>query len=130
MEKIIWKYVKPLKNKKVIEEFLHKYNIELPFKIIQCMIKNNGGRPSVYSFNTDKMKGYAFQSLFSYNSEDLCNIYDIYPGSFQEASLYPIGLESAGNIVCYDLKNKTYILWNHETGTCETIDGKNIKNCD
>ena len=121
MDKIIWKYVKPISNPKVIIDFLAQYNIKLPGKMIQCMIDNNGGRPTCYQFDTERTSGYVFQSLFSYNVEDRCTIYAVYPDMFENTSLFPIGLESAGNIVCYDQDKQQYVLWNHENDKCEKI---------
>lgn len=120
MDKITWKYVKPVNNR-MITDFLCKHNVHLSNKMVQCMMENNGGRPSVYLFNTDKGKGYVFQSLFSYNPNDKCTIYDVYPSLFENTPLFPIALESAGNIVCYNQESKCYVLWNHENNECETI---------
>lgn len=121
MDKITWKYIKPVKDEKIITEYLRRYNIQLSSKMIECLKKNNGGRPSKYQFDTEKGKGYVFQSLFSYNLEDKCTIYDIYPNVFENTSLFPIGLESGGNIICYDQNGKHYVLWNHENDKCEKI---------
>jgi len=64
---------------------------------------------------------YGCQSLFSYNEEDKCNIFSIYPGEFTDTALFPIGLEAAGNIVCYEMNKKKYVLWVHEKGKIESI---------
>lgn len=121
VEKITWKYVKPLKDKELVSDFLKKHKVTLPTDMIQCVVENNGGRPSKYVFSTNERDEYVFQSLFSYNPGDKCTIYDVYPSLFGKTTLYPIGLESSGNIVCYDRKVKTYVLWNHENNKCEII---------
>ena len=121
MDKIIWKYVKPVIDPEMVSDFMKKYDIKLTKAMIKCIIENNGGRPSECFFDTDRRSGYIFQSLFSYNPKDRCNIYSVYPSMFSDTPLFPIGLESAGNIVCYDQKNDNYVLWNHENNECENI---------
>lgn len=121
MDTIVWKYVKPLNNAIVAKDFWREHAIQLPASLEQCLINNNGGRPSVFLFDTNVGKEYVFQSLFSYNIEDKCNIYNVYPGEFKNTSLFPIGLEAAGNIVCYEINSNKYVLWNHENGGSENI---------
>lgn len=120
VNKITWKFVKPLKNKFAVEEFLKEKRIELPDGLVECIRDNNGGRPSVFLFDTNKRNEYVFQSLFSYNYGDKCNIYDIFP-NFEKTKYFPIGLEAAGNIICYEMDNRNYVLWNHETAEIEII---------
>lgn len=121
MSTIAWKYVKPLRTVSEAKELWKRYKIILPVELERCLLNNNGGRPSVFLFDTNGGKEYVFQSLFSYNKEDRSNIYNVYPGEFENTSLFPIGLEAAGNIICYDMSKKIYVLWNHESGKCENI---------
>ena len=76
---------------------------------------------SIPRISTNVRKEYVFQSLFSYKKEDKCNIYNVYPGEFENTSLFPVGLEAAGNVICYEMNTKKYILWNHENGGTENI---------
>ena len=124
MDVLTWKYVKPLKNQKAVELFLNKYQINLPEKIVQCLSRNNGGRPSVNYFDTEKGKGYVFKSLLSYNEGDIECIYNVYPSLFKGTYLFPIGTDAGGNFVCYDLEKNKYVLLKHETNTVEFIDMK------
>lgn len=123
MDTIVWKYVKPLKNATVAKDFWAEHNVNLPASLEHCLINNNGGRPSQFLFDTNLGKDYVFQSLFSYNRADKGNIYNVYPGEFIFTNLFPIGLEAAGNIICYEMKTKKYVLWNHENGDVEAIIG-------
>ncbi len=120
MKDITWKYVKPLQDVNVVEEFLTDKGIELPQTLVDCLKENNGGRPSVKVFDTDVRKEYVFKNLLSYNEADVENIYDIYP-LFKNSQYYPIGMDSSGNFVCYDLTVRRYILFNHETDDVEII---------
>ncbi|MEO2240090.1 SMI1/KNR4 family protein [Dorea sp. YH-dor226] len=121
MNKITWKYVKPLKDKSAVTSFLQEHNVNLPDSLVNCLIENNGGRPSTFIFNTSKAKEYVFQSLFSYNHDDKNNIYRIYSSMFENSVIYPIGIDAAGNIICYHQKRKRYMLWNHENDKYEDI---------
>ena len=116
-----WKYVKKLDDSNKIRDFLKRYNVKLPESIIMCMEKNNGGRPSEPEFSTDQSEGYVFKSLFSYNKKDLENIYLYYPEMFKDTSLFPIGMDSSGNFVCYDTEKQIMVLWMHETSRVEVI---------
>lgn len=121
MGTITWKYIKPLKNKDIVKEFLKEHNVELPKSLVECIIENNGGRPDIFLFNTNRRKDYVFQSLFSYNHEDKNNIYIIYSNLFESSELYPVGIDAAGNIICYHQKAGKYVLWNHENNELEDI---------
>lgn len=121
MENMKWKYVKPLKNQLAVRNFLKENHIHLPEELVKTISENNGGRPSKFLFDTDRRKEYVFQSLFSYNKEDTNSIYNIYFDIFENSDLYPIGMEAAGNIICYHLKEDKYVLWNHENQICEDI---------
>ncbi|MDO4648468.1 MAG: SMI1/KNR4 family protein [Eubacteriales bacterium] len=116
-----WKYVKPLPNKTVINEFIKLHDVILPNDLINCLTENNGGRPSEFLIDTDKRKEYIFQSLFSYNPKDKNSIYEIYNRLFKNNVLYPVGIEASGNIICYHQVKKEFVLWNHETDKYEKI---------
>ena len=121
MEILTWKYVKTLKDPDVVNKFLRKYDIVLPQTLLDCIVQNNGGRPSKKDFTTDKGREYVFKSLLSYNIEDAECIYDVYPSLFKATSLYPIGTDASGNFICYDWNTQKYVLLKHETNTIENI---------
>lgn len=123
MHEIKWKYVKPIIDEDNVLNFLLQHGVNLPQQILDCIIENNGGRPSSTVFNTNKSKERVFKSLLSYNSEDRENIYSVYPHMFRGTELYPIGTDAAGNFICIDLQNdNTLILWEHESRRKELID--------
>lgn len=121
MKELTWKYVKALKNQDTVDEFLRKYNITLPTELVKCVTVNNGGRPSVKIFDTDKGKEYVFKALLSYNADDTESIHTVYPKLFEGMKLFPIGSDTSGNFVCYDLVTGEYVLWKHETNSKEVI---------
>lgn len=118
---ITWKYVKPLKDPKAVKDFLDKYGIELPASLIDIMEKYNGGRPSEKTVITETQREYVFKSMLSYNSDDKETIYSIYPDLFKETDWFPFASDAAGNFICYDLRQKKCVLYNHETDRGEFI---------
>lgn len=120
MEKISWKYVKKLNSQTCINEFLNKYNLKIPKELMDCLIMNNGGRPSLKTFDTTKRKDCEFKSLLSFNKNDRETIYKVYD-LFNNTQIFPFGTDSAGNIICYDTKNKCYVFYNHEYNNYEKI---------
>lgn len=121
MNNITWKYIKPLADSKVINQFLNKYNISLPEELIKCLKEHNGGRPSNPVFNTEETKECVFKALLSYNEGDYETIYMVYPHLFKNKPLYPIGVDAAGNFICYHCANREYVLWKHEDNLVEKI---------
>ncbi len=118
---ITWKYVKPLKDPKAVKSFLAKYKIDLPTSLVDIMEKYNGGRPSDKVVVTDTKREYVFKSMLSYNSDDKETIYKIYPDLFKETDWFPFASDAAGNFICYDVKKKKCVLYNHETDKGEAI---------
>lgn len=118
---LTWKYVKPLNDPAAVKSFLQKYNVGLPASLIEIMEKYNGGRPSEKTIMTASNKEYVFKSMLSYNRTDKETIYSIYPDVFKETSWFPFASDAAGNFICYDLKKKKCILYNHETNQSEDI---------
>ena len=117
---IEWKYVKSLDNTTVVKTFLKNHNIDLPAELVKMIESFNGGRPSNKTVVTSTGHEYVFKSLLSYNSGDIETIYDIYP-VFEKMNLFPIGSDSAGNYVCYDLNSKLMVLYIHEEESTERI---------
>ncbi|MDY3874895.1 MAG: SMI1/KNR4 family protein [Megamonas funiformis] len=125
----MWKYVKDLQDKNSVETFLQEHNIDLSDELIKQLKQNNGGRPSPNTIILKNGQEKVFQSLISYNEYDFVNIYDIYP-LFEDSSLYPIGIDPAGNFICVEKnKSKKFIWLNHETGKQEEIINLNELDC-
>ena len=120
-DNIVWKYIKELRNPESVDSFLKKNKIRIPKKLIECIKNNNGGRPDKKDFSTNKRDGYVFKSLLSFNENDKESIFSFYPDLFRGTNLFPFGLDSAGNFICYDMRKKKYVLWNHETDEIEII---------
>lgn len=120
MEQVTWKYVKKLNKKNIVDDFLKNNNIRIPSNLKDCLINNNGGRPSIKVFDTDKHKDCEFKALLSFNKSDKENIFMVYD-LFMNTSKFPFGTDSAGNIICYDTKSNKYLFYNHEKNEFEII---------
>ncbi len=122
MSQITWKYVKPLEDENSTDLFLAKNSIELPSDVLECVKENNGGRPQLKAFDTDKSKERVFKALLSYNLEDKESIYNIYLKEFKNKGLFPFASDVAGNFICINLKSDNEIvLVEHESGRIEYI---------
>jgi len=122
MSKITWKHVKHLSDERSVEVFLAKNSIELPLGIVECIKENNGGRPILKIFDTDRTKERVFKSLLSYNRGDKESIYNSYSNELRVMGLFPIALDAAGNFICVNLKsNNELVLLEHESGNIEQI---------
>lgn len=118
---VTWKYIKPLKKKAVVKDFLANNHIVLPAKLLRILENNNGGRPSDKTIITDTKREYVFKSLLSFNSDDKEYIAKFYNRRFIENCLFPVGSDAAGNFVCYNTKTHGFVLYNHETDKTEKI---------
>jgi len=122
MKTLTWKYVKPLNEEKVVEDFLVNNHISLPGEIIGCIKENNGGRPSKDTFDTSKRKEREFKALLSYNKTDKETIYSCYPNVFKSKGLFPIASDSAGNFICVDVNGgNSIVFFELESATEEFI---------
>lgn len=113
MMDITWKYVKQLKKNDVIEEFEKKYICSFPQDLKDCLIKNNGGRPSLKYYDLGNEKDKEFKTLFSFNEDDIENIYKYMPLDSSDKTLIPFASDPAGNI--FVVKNNSIGLWFHES---------------
>lgn len=122
MNDLTWKYVKELKNENLIENFEIENLVKLPFNLVECIKKYNGGRPNRKIFDTEVSKERVFKSLLSYNHDDLETVYlasEVLKNEGQK--LIPIASDPSGNYICYNPEKKYIELWLHETNTSEKI---------
>lgn len=122
-DKFSWLFVIPLDDPCAVDKFLCSVGTNLPAGLRACLATNNAGTPSIETFSTVEGGRYAFKALFSYNAGDAESIDRFYPLLVDACALsYPIALEAAGDVVCYDEAADGFVLIRHETGTIEVID--------
>ena len=118
---LIWKFVKPLRMGSSVHAFCGQKGAKIPERLASFIEQHNGGRPSECTFDTNVASGYVFNSLYSYNPQDATFIGSTYDVLFAGTDLYPIGIEAAGNVICYSMATRNLVLWNHETDAVEQI---------
>lgn len=118
-----WKYVKKLLSEDRIKEFEETVKLDLPEDFKKCVVQNNGGRPDLRTFDTDKEKERSFKSLLSFNTEDRETVWKTLDACEEELSdkYVAFGIDNFGNLICFDRKNSSVIFLNAETLTTEYI---------
>lgn len=118
-----WKYAKNLKSVNLINDFerLVKYNFCDAFK--ECIITNNGGKPSKSIFDTNKGKEHELKSFLSFNKEDKETVWRAFEWAEKETKnkYVPFGIDNFGNMICFDKNNDSVIFINHENMSVELI---------
>lgn len=118
-----WKYVKPLTSEEKIKEFEDTVKFNLPEDFKKCVVQNNGGRPNLRTFDTDKEKERSFKSIFSFNTEDRETVWKTLDACEEELSdkYVAFGIDNFGNLICFDRKNSNVIFLDVETLNTEYI---------
>jgi hypothetical protein len=116
-----WKYVKKLKSVELIKEYERLVNYELCDSFIQCVIRNNGGRPEKKIFDTDRVKERALKSFLSFNKEDRETVWKMYEWSKEELNdeFIPFAIDNFGNLICFDKHDDKIVFVNHEDNSVE-----------
>lgn len=126
--KVIWKFIKKHIDENIILQIQENLNIKFPSDYIECVIKNNGGRPNPDSFDFEGHEEAVFNSLLSLHSEDKENMISVcewiryrLPGN-----VIPFANDPLGNYICFDYRennNPVIVFWDHE------IAGKDKEKC-
>ncbi len=111
-----WKYVKPLVSEENINEFECLVKYAFPEEFRDCVKKNNGGRPSRKSFDTDMGKEHALKSFLSFNKDDRETVWKIHEWNKEELKdrYVAFAVDNFGNLICFDAENDKIVFVNHE----------------
>lgn len=112
MNKITWKYVKPLQNVQAVAEFELKNGVVIPDDLRAVIYYHNGGRPSLRYFDLPNEEDKEFKTLLSFNENDLENVYKRFPVGASGDGLLPFASDPAGNLLV--LKEGAVYFWDHE----------------
>jgi hypothetical protein len=119
---ISWKYIKALESKSLIDDFERTENCRFDDAFKACVRENNGGRPSVNTFDTDRAKGRAMKSLLSFNPSDRANIREVNEVMKDAAAQYiAFASDNFGNLICFERESGRVVFQNHETGEIESV---------
>ncbi|WP_425448522.1 SMI1/KNR4 family protein [Dethiothermospora halolimnae] len=116
--KIKWKFVKDMPSLMDIEKVESRFNVKLPLDYIECVKKNNGGRPRPKLFDFGEYKEMVFSSLLSIIKDHKENVIDVYKwiGDRLPENTYPFAKDPFGNYLCfkYEGNDVFVVFWNHE----------------
>lgn len=112
MNKLAWRYVKPLANPAAIDDFEKEHSVAFPADLKSVLAASNGGRPSLRYLDLPGRKDKEFKTLLSFNPGDKETIFGRYPVASSDKSLLPFASDSFGNL--FVVKNDCIWLWNHE----------------
>ena len=113
------KYVKPLKDKSVIEAFFAEHGVEIPQGFLELFSTINGGRPEQNECVLKDGSERVINNFLSFNEEDKENVYKaIRRVSEDNDKLVPFAKDPGGNYFC--LFDGHVVFWFHEDG--EIID--------
>ena len=118
-----WKYVRPLKDPELVDQFERKARYFLPEEYRQCVEKHNGGRPSRKIFDTDQEKERVVKMLLSLNREDPETVWPSLERLQKETGgrYVPFADDDFGNLICFDRGTDEVVFRDHETGSVELI---------
>ena len=118
-----WNFVEPLKSANLIDEFESFVSYTLPKDFKECVMQYNGGYPEREAFDTDSTKERVFNSLLSFNKEDISTIWKTNEGHIEGLpDKYVVFADDPfGNLICFDKDNDNVIFWNHEDESVEHI---------
>ncbi|WP_141201678.1 SMI1/KNR4 family protein [Paludifilum halophilum] len=104
-----WRYTKPVKPER-IQEVETELNVRFPNSFVECVKKNNAGRPNAILFDLGNDKEKVFGNLFDFNdSEYGLSILEAYESLVDEheapKELIPFADDPAGNFICFDYRS-------------------------
>lgn len=118
-----WKYVKPLKSKKLIKNFESKFNYKFPNSFISIVNKYNGGRPEKALFDTDMSNQRAIKSLLSFNEGDKETMWKISEWNKSELNdeYISFAIDNFGNLICFSIEDNSVVFLELESLNIEKI---------
>ena len=119
---ITWRYTKKIIDVNSISEFETAYGHRFEKEYIDCVMQNNGGRPSASVYDTSNTKERTIKKLLSYNKADSESIWQTNEYlAMSNPELVGFAIDDFGNTICF-LKEKTSVVFlSHETGKIEHL---------
>ena len=96
--------------------------ILFPDELKEFILKTNASTPSRYNFmlgNNERVFGAVL--CFNENEPEVDSVFDALE-VIEDKDLIPFGIDPFGNYICYSLKEKKIVFWNHETGRTESTE--------
>lgn len=115
-----WKYVKELKAPELITEFEESKGYVFQQEYVQCVLKNNGARPSKRVF---KVLGAEkeIKTFLSFNKEDRETMWVFNENNNRQDKYITFAIDNFGNLICFKKNDGSVCFANHETGTVKRV---------
>lgn len=118
---IEWKYKIALANADVFAEIEKERNISFPNELKKLIMEANAATPSKYNFmigNTEKVFGAVLS--FNRNESDTDTVFTAL-NTIKDVNLIPFGIDPFGNYICYSVRDKRIVFWDHESDNVTSI---------
>ena len=124
-----WDDIEPLKDTSLIEKYEQQIGYRFPDDFRQCVLENNSAYAEPDGFDTDKTEGRVFNHLFSFNPDDIDNIWDVGCGlddtmeEIAELMQNYVTFASSpfGDPICFDRRDDSIVYVDHETLEVEYV---------
>lgn len=118
MSTILWKYARPL-SRETLEETQAKLGVLFPASYVDCVLRNNGGRPVPSCFDFPGRPGAVFHRLLPVGGDDTSGIQatlDALSGRIPAGHI-PFAADPFGNYLCFRYpggNDAPVFFWDHE----------------
>jgi len=118
MAEVVWRFGIPAKREDV-EMIEQRTGFSLPSDYVDCVLKNNGGRPHPCAFDLEHRKAVVFEALLRVDAQaglGTLRVMELLEGRLP-ASAVPIGRDPFGNLICLDFTDPgrcAIVFWDHE----------------
>lgn len=116
-----WKYKIEVKDKNIFAEIEEERNISFPDELKKFIIEANAATPTKFNFmvgNVEKVLGAILS--FNRNEVDTDSVFNAF-SVITDSNLLPFGIDPFGNYICYVLKDKSIVFWDHETSSITAV---------
>lgn len=105
-----WEGVTPLQDTSSFKQVEKLLGVKLPKELIDLIANCNGGEPTPDIFDTKRTMGHVFNSLFSYNTNDKMNIFDVINNNdlYRKKKIIPIADTANGDTICINRKGEVF----------------------
>lgn len=118
-----YKYVKPVKSAKLLDDYKDLTGYELPKDFRNFVIEFNGGRPERKGFSTSTGESRELKSFLSFNPDDketVWKVYEAFEDKLKQKYL-PFAIDNFGNYICFNTENNNIVFLNHEDLSVEYV---------
>lgn len=124
-----WISSDPLEDATLIDKYEQKIGYRFPKDFRRCVLEHNGAYMEPDGFDTDKTNGRAIGPLFSFNPDDIENIWDLGAESFEIIDEFaglmrnyvPFADSPNGDAICFDRRDDSIVYVDHETLDVEYV---------